>query len=278
MNLVLFCRYLRDSAGMLAACTALMVGFLWLRSWVSAMIEFDAFIKLFSEGLKAFSKLLPVPIEQLATPLGRLAFGYEEGPVLLASGLWAIARGSECLAGQLGSGTMEMLLAQPVRRASVVGAHTAVTLLGAVALAAAAWCGSGLGIATAGFADPPPWSAYLPASINLAGLIVCVTGIATLASAWARSRPQAVALVIGFYIVELALMIVARIAPRFAWFEQLTILSAYEPTRLVLAMTADRSAAMPTFLACNAVLYGVGLACLGLATLRFCRRDVPAPL
>jgi hypothetical protein len=88
MNRALVLRSLRDSWLLLASCCALTVGFIWLRVWVASKIRGEAFIRLFSEALKSFSSLLPVPIEDLASPMGRAAFSYEELPVILLLGLW----------------------------------------------------------------------------------------------------------------------------------------------------------------------------------------------
>ncbi len=278
MNRVLFQRSLRDSWPLLASCCALTFAFIWLRVWVSSKIKFEAFIKLFSEGLKIFADLLPVPIEDLASPLGRAAFSYEEGPVILLLALWAVARGSECIAGRVGSGTMEMLLAQPVRRLTLVSSHTAVTVAGVAALGVASWLGLASGLATSHFDPPPQLSALLPAATNYLGLGVFLTGLSTFVSALARTRSQAVAVVMGFYVVELALMILARISPSVAWMEHLTILSAYEPTMLTIGLAKDAAENWPLFWQYNAWLFGLGAGLWTAAAAIFCHRDVPAPL
>ncbi len=58
-----------------------------------------------------------------------------------------------------------------------------------------------------------PWRRSCRRRSTTSGLGVFLLGLATFASAIARTRSQAVALVIGFYVIELALMIVARISP-----------------------------------------------------------------
>jgi ABC-2 type transport system permease protein len=278
MNRVLVLRSLRDSWVLMASCCALTFGFVWLRVWVSSKIKFEAFIKLFSEGLKIFSNLLPVPIEELASPLGRAAFSYEEGPVILLLGLWAVARGSDCVAGRVGSGTMEMLLAQPLRRITLIASHSVVTIAGVGALGLASWLGLGSGLATSEFDPPPQLATLLPAAVNYVGLGVFLVGGSTFVSALARTRSQAVAVVMGFYVVELALMILARISPSVAWMENLTILSAYEPTMLTLGLVGDPAAHWPLFWQYNAWLFGLGALMWTAASAIFCHRDVPAPL
>ncbi len=278
MMRVLVLRSIRDSALLLCSCCALLAGFVCLRVWIASKIKYDAFIKLFSEGLKIFQNLLPVSIEDLASPLGRAAFSYEELPTILLMGLWTVTRGSDCLVGRVGSGTMEMLLAQPLRRLTLVTSHSLVTLLGVFVLAAMSLIGLRIGISISQFEEPPELRALWPGAVNYIGMGVFLVGLSTLASALARTRATAVAVVIGFYVVELALMILGRLSPDAEWVEWLTILSAYEPTRLVLELSRDAPGASALFWQLNACLVGLGAATWLVATTLFCRRDVPAPL
>lgn len=278
MDCVLYFASLRDGRALLASCCALTAAFVALRVWIASHIEFAAFVTLFSEGLKFFQKLLPVPIEDLASPLGRVAFSFEEGPTILLMGLWTVARGTECIAGRVGAGTMEMLLAQPVRRIAVVGSHTAATLTGIAAISAAAWGGAALGTAVSKFDAPPNVSQLAPAAVNYVGLGLFIAGAATLVSALARSRSQAVGLVIGLYVVELTLMIMGRLSHQFEWLRWLTILTAYEPTMLTLGLVREPAVHWPLFWTYNGWLFGLGAALLAAAAVIFCRRDVPAPL
>ena len=278
MNFVLFARSLRDSWLLLVSCSLLSLGFTWLRVWVASQIKVDAFVKFFSESLKVFQALLPVSIEDLAAPLGRVAFSFEELGLLMLLGLWAVTRATDCLAGRLSAGTMEMLLAQPIRRLTLVTTHTAVTLLGVVAIGLASWLGIRLGLHFSKFDDPPQAMQLLPAAVNFVCLGVFITGAATLISAIVRTRSQAVGLVIAFYVAELALMIVGRIVGRFAWMNKLTILSVYEPTLLTIGLNRDPSAYWPLFWQYNGCLLGLGVVTLAISAAIFCHRDVPAPL
>lgn len=278
MNLVLLGRSLRDSWLLLLSCCTLAFGFTWLRVWVASHIKVDAFIKFFSEGLQIFQGLLPVPIEDLASPLGRVAFSFEELGLLMLLGLWTVTRSTDCLAGRIGAGTMEMLLAQPIRRLTLISTHTTITLLGVLAMGAASWLGVKFGLQFSKYEDAPAWTKLAPAAVNFVCLGVFITGAATLISGIVRTRAQAVGLVIGFYVVELMLMIVGRLVGRFAWMNKLTILSVYEPTLLTIGVNRDPSVYWPLFWEYNACLLGLGVACLGVSAAIFCHRDVPAPL
>ena len=94
--------------------------------------ELPAFVK----------KLMPVPIEVLASERGRLAFAYDHPLVALTMTVWAFARGSDAVSGELNRGTLEMVLAQPVRRTTVLLTHAAVTVAGALAQLGSADAGS----------------------------------------------------------------------------------------------------------------------------------------
>jgi ABC-2 type transport system permease protein len=278
MNAVLILRSFRDGWLLLVSCAGLALGFTWLRVWVASQIKADAFIKFFSESLQIFQSLLPVPIAEFATPLARVAFSYEEFGLILLLGLWAITRGTDCIAGRVGAGTMEMLLAQPIRRLSVITSHTLVTLMGVLVIAATSWLGVRLGLAVSDFEQSPTWLDIAPAPANFVGLGVFITGLATFVSAVVRTRGAAVGLVIGFYVVQIAFMIIGRVSEQFRWMRWSTILSAYEPTLLTLALHREPDKFWPMFYQYNAWLFGLGGLLLALSAVIFCRRDVPAPL
>jgi ABC-2 type transport system permease protein len=264
---------------LLVACAVLLAAFLAFRIWVAAQLDFDAINTLLASGGFAFVKnLLPVPLEVIASPTGRIAFGYEEFPVIVLTCLWTITRGSECLAGRLQEGTMEMLLAQPLSRASIVSSHSLVTLLGVLLLAVASLVGTGVGMGISAFDDPPPITRFSYAACNLGGLGVLLMGGATLASGLAGSRSRAVAIVVGLLVVQLTMLLVGRLNPGMQWLEGWTLLSRYDPTALTFGMAADPASFRAELWAALATLYGTGIAMWSAALAWFCLRDVPAPV
>ncbi len=275
----LFIRTLRDSIPLLISCCALMFGFIWLRLWIVSQIDFQEAIGMFAKVIPEFiQKMLPVPIEVIATIEGRITFSYEELPVALLVALWTVTRGSESLAGRLGDGTMEMLLSQPVRRLTLVTSFVAVTVLGVSLITLAAWLATALGIATIDFDEPTSATTYLPAVANLFSLGVFMAGAATLASALGRSRAQAVAIFVAFYVVEFTCKILGMLASSMSWLKKLSFLSAYEPTILTIGLHNAPAEHWPMFWQYNGLLIGLGLAAIAVAASIFCHRDVPAPL
>jgi ABC-type transport system involved in multi-copper enzyme maturation permease subunit len=278
MNRVLLRQSFRDSWLLLACCSVLAFGFICLRIWVASKIRADVFIRLFSGALRSFSRLLPVPIEDLASPLGRTAFSYEEMPVILLLGLWVVARGSDCIAGRVGAGTMEMLLAQPLRRVTLVTTHSFVTLIGVVAFGLVTVAGLAAGVALSEFKPRPELGSLLPATFNFLGFGVFLVGFATLTSALSRTRAQAVGIVMGVYVIQLSLLIFSRLAPSAEWLENFTIVTVHQPTMLAVGIANRPETSWPVFWQYNAILVGLGAALWLLAAAIFCRRDVPAPL
>lgn len=272
-------RSFRDGFALLASCCALIFAFIWLRLWIVSQMDFKEAIGMFTKIIPEFiEKMLPVPIELIATIEGRITFSYEELPVLLLMALWAVTRGSECLAGRLGDGTMELLLSQPVKRLTLVTSHVAVTLVGVGLIALVGWLGTAVGIATVDFDEPTSAHTYLPAAANLLSVGCFMTGVATLASALGRSRAQAVAIFVTFYVVEMTCKILGLISSIMAWLKKFSFLSAYEPTLLTIGLVKEPNEYWPLFWQYNALLLGLGVLAFVIASAIFCHRDVPAPL
>ncbi len=272
-------RTFRDGLALLLSCCVLMFAFIWLRLWIVSQIDFRVFMGMFPKALPPFiEKMLPVPIEMIATIEGRITFSYEELPVVLLMALWGVTRGSECLAGRLGDGTMELLLSQPVRRLTLITSHVAVTLLGVGLLALVAWVATAVGIATIDFDEPTTARTYTAAAVNLLSVGFFMTGVATLASALGRSRAHAVAIFVTFYVVEITCKILGLIASNMAWLKKFSFLSAYEPTLLTIGLVKEPAEYWPLFWQYNGILLGLGALAFVISAAIFCNRDVPAPL
>jgi hypothetical protein len=65
--------------------------------------------------------------------------------------VWAIGRASGAIAGEIDRGTMELLLAQPIRRGQVMLAHLCVDILTLPVLCLSIWVGTWLGSHFVGF-------------------------------------------------------------------------------------------------------------------------------
>jgi ABC-2 type transport system permease protein len=271
---VLWAKAIGEARLLLVSLTVLMFGFHWLFVWLSSLVELGALGMFLGALPSEFERLAGVSFQTVATNTGRIALAYVDPVVMLAATTWSIARGSDAVSGEIGRGTMEMLLAQPVRRLSVLAIQAAVTTGGAAILALAAWLGTSAGLATVALSPAVEASHFIPGAVNLFGLMFCLAGVATLASSWDNSRWRTIGLVGAFYVIELTLKMIARVAPDFGWLMRLSFLGAFEPQALIV----DPANAWMTSLHYDSVLIGLGLAAYALAALIFCRRDLPAPL
>jgi ABC-2 type transport system permease protein len=285
MSWALFCKTLADARWFLPALAGFMFFLQWLRVWIVGQVPAARFRALIDLAPDFIKQLIPVPIEQLVTPAGRIALSYDDPLVLLIVVVWSIARGSDAVSGELNRGTMEMLLAQPVSRLAVLWSQAAGTLCGLVALTAAAWLGTWVGIETVVLEERVEAGRFLPAAINLGCLGCCLAGITTLLSSWDDSRWRTIALAGQFYVIQTVMRIVALAVPGWRWLLKLTIFTPFDPEGLVahpeLAWTwwsVQEGVERLGGWGCHAVLLGLGLVGYALASVVFQRRDLPAPL
>ena len=126
-----------DQRVLVLSLAALWAAFPWLYIWLSAQIEMPAFQNVLLKVIPAdWQKLSGVPFSEVATYAGRVALAFVDPVVVLAATVWGITRGSDAVSGPLERGTMEMMLAAPVRRSAVF-----VTQALATTAAAALLCG-----------------------------------------------------------------------------------------------------------------------------------------
>src|SRR5205085_3253065 len=121
-----------------------------------------------------------VPFSQVATPAGRAALVFVHPLIVFSAVVWTVARGSDCVSGEIGRGTMEMLLAQPVRRSIIYVTNAVVALAGSAILALATWTGAAMGLRTSPIYEHVSAGLFVPPAINLFGLMVCLSGMSAM--------------------------------------------------------------------------------------------------
>lgn len=255
---------IHDAKWLLAGCGLAMFAFCWLRVWVVSIVDtsrFEAILNLIPGDWQRFT---PVEFSWLITHVGRISLAYDELIVVMCVSIWAIARGSDCVSGELGRGTLEMLLAQPLGRLKFLSTHAAVTIAGTGLLASAAWAGTFAGIQATTVKEyktatirvplieggvPLPFAErrlvhvpmaervdhrlFWPASLNLFALGCMLSGFSTAVSSWDRYRWRTLGIVVGVYIVELIIKIAGLAADDLSWLLYFSIFTAYEPEAFV---------------------------------------------
>ncbi len=264
-----------DQRLLFLSLAALWTAFPWLYLWLSAQIPMPAFQEVLLRAIPPdWQKLSGVPFSEVATHAGRVALAFVDPVVVLAATVWGITRGSDAVAGQLERGTLEMVLAAPLRRTALFAtqalATTVASALLCCVLLAAVWSAVSFG-PWAGKVEP---SRFVPATANVFGLMVCIAGIAACVSAADSHRWRTIGILCGFYVFSILAKLVGRLSGPLSWVGYLSVLNAYEPQRLV-GGSAESWRLLGLY---DGVLIGVGLAAYVVGAMIFRRRDLPAPL
>ncbi len=247
-------------------------------------------------GQRMMKRLMEGPVEiveallggrfiDLTRPSNTLAMGYIHPFVIMVLCLWAIGRAGGALAGETDRGTMELLLAQPIRRRNVVLTHLMVDLLVIPILCLWLVLGTRIGTLIFGPRDIDLWE-FFGAAGNAAALAFAVSGVTVALSAAGRSRWKVMGLSLGIFLVMFLINLFGQI-----WrsvlgpVRPLTVFYYYQPQPIIL--NGDWS--VPIYrdwpwlgsgmvVPVVPVLLLVGLAGYLLALRTFTRRDLPAPL
>ena len=263
-----------DQKLLLSALAALWAVFPWIYIWLQSQVpmgDFQLLLRLIPED---WQKLSGVPIAEVATAAGRIALAFVDPVVILGATVWGVTRGSDIVSGPLERGTMEMVLAAPVRRTAVYATHALATILGAAVLCGILLVGFWTAVAWGPWAGQVAPGRFAPAVGNTFGMMVCMAGVAGLVSAAGSHRSHAIGGMCGFYVLSLLAKLVGRMSDSLSWVGWLSVFGAYEPQRLV-AGTADSWWLLARY---DAVLVGLGLAAYLVGGVVFARRDLPAPL
>jgi ABC-2 type transport system permease protein len=264
-----------DQRGLVMSITALWLAFPWIYVWLSAQIPMSAFQDVLLRAIpEDWQKLSGVPFSEVATHAGRVALAFIDPVVILTSVVWAVTRGSDAVSGQVERGTMEMILAQPVRRSSVFVTQALATTAAAALLCGVLLFGVWTAIVCGPWADKVDPTRFVPAAANVFGLMVCIGGITALVSAADSYRWRTIGALCGFYVFSLLAKLVGRLSGSWSWVGYLSVFNAYEPQRLVGAPAE----AWQRLAAYDGVLLGIGIAAYVAGAVIFVQRDLPAPL
>lgn len=276
-----------DAKWLFAAIFVLMFLFPWVFLWASGKISLPAFSNFLASALpREWQQVWGVPFSQVATPAGRAALVFVHPLIVFSAAIWTVARGSDCVSGEIGRGTMEMLLAQPVRRTTVYAMQAFVTIVGSALLAIAVWCGTALGLRAGELYEHVSVALYFPPTVNLFALMVCLGGMTALVSSCDNVRWRTIGLMAGWYVFSTVLAVVSQIADRWNWLGNASFLSAYKPQSMVArpdeawSLLAQRNGSLAGLGLGGhvVVLFAIGIACYVAGAIVFSRREIPAPL
>ncbi len=267
---VLIRKYVGQSSLLFGCCALILFGFAWVRVWVGTFFNISQYKQVLDQ-FKEFEHFSPIEFSALMTYAGQVAMVYDEPIVILCVVIWGVARGSDVISGELGRGTLEMLLAQPISRRQLLLSHATVSIGGLALLCLLVWVGVGLGIHTNDVEEtiPPPQVTIpffnIDVPLSLAGPLVekvplsdrvdagtfaaptfhlfalgfFVLSLATFFSSLDRYRWRTVGCVVGVYIIQLVMFGLGKAAERLDWLLNLSFFSCYKPQKMA-ALVVDR--------------------------------------
>ena len=151
MNIALWRKSLGEARMLLLVCAVGLFFFAFVRMWLVSQVEMSRFAEIIGQLWSDLEKFSLVPLSHLLTYPGRIAVFYNEPMVVLLISVWAIARGSDVVSGEISRGTMEMILSQPVSRLQVMTTQAVIGIAGIGLGWPAAWRGSEACSAATGF-------------------------------------------------------------------------------------------------------------------------------
>ncbi len=272
MNRAIWKKAVAEAWLQLAICSLILVLFGWAFVWLMSLLGLQNWAGLLKFVPRGLMPLMGVEPSALATVNGQLSVALMHLVTLLVSVGWALGRGSASVSGEIGRGTMDLVLSLPIRRATVILAPGVVAAAGGAVLAGSLLVGIALGLTTVAMPEEASVWPLLPGAVNLACMIFCFTGVTALVSSVNSTRWRTIILAGGVYVVSLFIKIVWRMWDGGWWLKYSSFLCAYQPQKLVLEPEAiDRWG-----LWYNLPLIGVGLAAYLVAVAAFTYRDIPA--
>lgn len=271
---VLIGKYIGQSMALFLSCAAALFAFAWVRVWVGSLLDMGQFQTIL-EQFRQFERFSPIEFDALFTYAGRVGMTYDEPIVILCTVIWCIARGSDVVSGELGRGTLEMLLAQPIRRSTLLWSHALVSTAGLALLCLLVWAGimAGVYATTVEETLPPPTvripilnldlpltvdeplrqeiplservdvRAFASSTFHLFAFGFFLLGLASLLSAVDRYRWRTVGTVVGIYVVQLVMFGLGKAAGSLEWLLSLTFFSCFKPQKMVSLVSREGLAA-----------------------------------
>lgn len=272
--LALLRKLVGESKWLLGISAAALFGLSWLSVYITARIEGRM------RAVVGTGSGSPGRPPGFLRGLGGAAMDFSSGAievawwnhpfVVLSVVLWAIARGSIAVAGEIDRGTLDLTLSRPVTRTNYLVTQVIVAGAGLFVLVAALVAGNIVGTQYNRIATPPSVVALARPALNLAALGFAIFGYTLLLSAGdvVRWRPNLFASVLtlaGFVAFAIAN---APSMEDYKWIENYSVFKAYTPVEAVVK-GAD--------LAANVTALGlVGGLGIVLAGWIFAYRDLPS--
>lgn len=278
----LFAKRLRDHLAILILCTVMIVviclTFVYLNNRIGTVKQLEqiwgVLLQLFKNvtGREAPDRAASMSVPRF------VASSYLTMMMQIALIAFPIAVAARGLAGEIGAGTSDMLLAQPLRRGVLYAVNVAVIVVGAVVFGVAGFVTIQLSCMLVGTIEPLPVDRFGWVAVNATSLAICTGGIALLFSASVSDYGRAV---LGPMIVMLTMGIFELMASMWDALDGARCLGLYfyyNPLHIAdgkvhRVMTGAIYPGQWAVLA-SGVLLAVGIICMIAGYLIYRRRDI----
>ena len=278
----LFAKRLRDHLAILILCTVLIVviclTFVYLNNRIGTVVQLE---KIWGNVLQFFKNFTgrEAPDRAASMSVPRFVAGsYLTMMMQIALIAFPIAVAARGLAGEIGAGTSDMLLAQPLRRGALYAVNVAVIAVGAVVFGIAGFATIQLSSMLVGTIEPLPADRFAWVALNATSLAICTGGIALLFGASVSDYGRAV---LGPMIVMLTMGVFELMASMQDMLDGVRCMGLYfyyNPLHIAdgkvhRVMTGAIDPGQWAMLA-SGVLLAVGIICMIVGYLIYRRRDI----
>ncbi len=152
-----------------------------------------------------------------------IAIGYNHPFVLSLYMIYAVATPTGMLAGEVQSGTMELILSRSVTKTQVYLCAAIVTVTGMIALVAVMFMGTVVATGIYDFGEPVPLYKFFRIAINGGLLAGTIGAISLLAAASFHKRTKAVGVAVAYIVIDYFVAIISGSWPKMAFLEPWTL-------------------------------------------------------
>lgn len=225
--------------------------------------------------LKAFITQLPEGIQQLLgeefiaqfSVKGAAAFGYNHPLVITFLAIVSITLPSKHIAGEIESGTLELIFSMPVRRYSIALSLWIVSFLAIFFVIAGGWLGTFASTFIFEEAEMLPFSKIFFIGISLGALMLCINAYTFLISAYSKEGSKVALRAAGITLFFYFLNYIAQIWSAANFLKPFSIFYYYEPQKIMMEQ-ADLAENL-------IILCSFTLLLMIPAILKINRRDIP---
>lgn len=202
----------------------------------------------------------------LLTANGALAVSYNHPLTKVALTVFVVGLTANAIAGELERGTLDLLLARPLRRYKLLLGSGMAFLVATIILASSMFMGTVVGARIGGISGDVEWSNFCWLAINTAALVVAMGGLGYLFSAVAKRGSQAAGwaggLIAGMFFLDWFATMWDKVKP----LTPFSLFHYYQPSQIITGT--------PNWWINITVLLVVAILAFMAAVLIFERRDL----